>query len=101
MVLVAESAGGEIVAVGRLTRDRDSTEAEFALLVSDAWQEHGLGTELLRRLISLARGEGITQVFGSILPENRAMQDICQQLGFRLQYLPDEGFVGGSLVLSP
>ena len=100
MVLVAESASGDIVAVGRLTRERDLAEAEFALLVSDAWQEHGLGTELLRRLVSLARGEGITRVFGNILPENRLMQEVCRQLGFGLQYSPEEGFVVGSLALN-
>ena len=71
-----------------------------ALLVSDAWQEHGLGTELLRRLVSLARGEGITRVFGNILPENRLMQEVCRQLGFGLQYSPEEGFVVGSLALN-
>ena len=100
MVLVAESASGDIVGVGRLTRERDLAEAEFALLVSDAWQEHGLGTELLRRLVSLARGEGITRVFGNILPENRLMQEVCRQLGFGLQYSPEEGFVVGSLALN-
>ena len=101
MVLVAESAAGDIVAVGRLTREQDSAEAEFALLVSDAWQEHGLGTELLRRLVSLARGEGIARVFGNILPENRLMQEVCRQLGFELQYSKDEGFVVGSVALNP
>ena len=99
MVLVAESAEGEIVAVGRLTRERDSAEAEFAVLVSDAWQEHGLGTELLHRLLALARGEGITRVFGNILSENRLMQEVCRQLGFELQYSPEEDQVVASLTL--
>jgi acetyltransferase len=100
MVLVAESASGDIVAVGRLTRERDPAKAEFALLVSDAWQARGLGTALLRRLVSLARNEGIAQVFGNILPENRLMQEVCRQLGFHLQYSPEEGFVIGSLAIN-
>jgi acetyltransferase len=99
MVLVAESAGGDIVAVGRLTRERDSAEAEFAVLVSDAWQEHGLGTELLHRLLALAHGEGIARVFGNILSENRLMQEVCRQLGFDLQYSPEEDVVVASLTL--
>jgi acetyltransferase len=99
MVLVAEPANAEIVAVGRLTRERDAPEAEFALLVSDAWHERGLGTELLRRLISLAPGEGIARIFGSILPENRAMQDVCRQLGFQLQYSSEEGVVKASIAV--
>jgi acetyltransferase len=59
MALIAESPDIGVVAVGRLIREHSSPEAEFALLVSDAWHERGLGTELLRRLISFARNEGI------------------------------------------
>ena len=98
MVLVAESSNGGIVAVGRLTREHSSAEAEFALLVSDAWQERGLGTELLRRLVSLARNEGIRRVFGEILAENHAMQEICRQLGFEVSYSIDDGMVEASMV---
>jgi acetyltransferase len=93
MVLVAESADEEIVGVGRLTRERASTGAEFALLVSDAWHGQGLGTELLRRLLSLAQTEGIREVFGDILAENSAMQDICRQLGFDMRYSVEDGVV--------
>jgi acetyltransferase len=99
MVLVAESADGGIVAVGRLTREHSSAEAEFALLVSDDWHEHGLGTELLRRLVSLARNEGIRRVFGEILAENRAMQEICRQLGFDVSYSVEDGVVEASISL--
>lgn len=100
MVLVAESPDGDIVGVGRLTREHPSdAEAEFALLVSDAWHEHGVGTELLRRLISYAREERIRRVFGDILAENDAMQKICRQLGFELHYSPGDGVVRASIRL--
>ncbi len=97
MVLVAESAAGDILAVGRLTREHLPTDAEFALLVSDAWHGRGLGTELLRRLVSLAGKEGILRVFGYILSENRAMRDICRRLGFQLRYSLEEGVVEASI----
>ncbi len=99
MVLAAESAQAEIIAVGRLTRERGSADAEFALLVSDAWHAQGLGTELLRRLISLARHEGIVRVFGDILAENHAMHDICRQLGFDMHYSIADGVVKASLAI--
>lgn len=98
-VLVAESANGDIVGVGRLAREHGSPDAEFALLVSDAWHGQGLGTELLRRLISLARDEGIRRVFGDILNENDAMQKICRQLGFELHYSIGDGVVKASIAL--
>ncbi|HEY1759157.1 MAG TPA: bifunctional acetate--CoA ligase family protein/GNAT family N-acetyltransferase [Bryobacteraceae bacterium] len=96
MVLVAET-DADIVAVGRLTREHSSAEAEFALLVSDPWHERGLGTELLRRLVALARSEGIRRVFGEILAENRAMQEICRQLGFDVRYSIADGVVEASI----
>ena len=86
MVLVAESAGHEIIAVGRLTRQRGSNDAEFAVLVGDPWQEHGVGGAMMRILVDVARQEHMTRVFGQILTDNRAMQEICKQLGFKLRY---------------
>jgi acetyltransferase len=99
MVLVAELQDGDIVAVGRLMRSQSSPEAEFALLVSDAWHERGLGTELLRSLLALARNEKIHRVFGQILTENHTMQEICRQLGFETRYSIEDGLVEASIVL--
>jgi acetyltransferase len=76
----------EIVAVGRLTKLHGGGVAEFALVVSDRFQGQGLGTELLRRLLDVARDEGIGRVVGYILPENGAMQGVCKKLGFRMAH---------------
>src|SRR5262245_59990595 len=73
IVLMAESAEGYMIAVGRLNRDPGSSDAEFALLVSDAWHQHGLGTELLLLLISAAEQKGIQRVCGDVLSENSLM----------------------------
>jgi acetyltransferase len=100
MVLVAESANADIVAVGRLAREQSSAaKAEFALLVSDAWHHRGLGTELLRRLILLAGDEGIASVFGEILPENDGMQKICRKLGFKLRYSLEDHVVKAAITI--
>jgi acetyltransferase len=83
MVLVAER-GEEILAVGRLIRE--GQEAEFAVLISDKFQGHGLGTELVKRLIEIARADGLDRVTADILGENRQMMEICKLLGFHLEY---------------
>jgi acetyltransferase len=106
MVLVAETgaaeaAPGEIAAVGRLTREHGSADAEFALLVADHWQERGIGTELLRMLIWIAKQEGIRRISGSILPENRLMREVCQQLDFDLNFSPSDSVLEASLGLEP
>jgi acetyltransferase len=89
MVLVVERTS-EIVAVGRLNQRRGGGEAEFAVLVSDQFQNLGLGAELLTALIGVARRENVTRIVGDILSENRAMQRACEKAGFRLRYdIPD------------
>ena len=90
MALVAERHNpetneDEIVAVGRLTKARGSNEAEYALLVSDDFQGRGLGTELLSRLLQIARNEGVERVTAYMLTENRGMINISKKLGFRLE----------------
>jgi acetyltransferase len=91
---------GAVLAVGRLTRLPESENAEFAVLVADAWQCQGLGVELLRRLVDVARAEGIRLVAGQILPENRPMIAIARKAGFRLRDLPEEGAVEVSISLA-
>jgi len=88
MALVAErsSDGGddEIIAVGRLTQQPGRNEAEFAMLVIDDYQGEGIGTELLRRLVEVGENEGLDRITADILQQNRAMQRVCEKLGFDL-----------------
>ncbi len=79
-----------IIGVGRLTRTHGSNEAEFAVLVCDECQGKGLGTELLRNLLQIAREEKLSRVTGYILPENVEMARVCQKLGFKLHRSGDD-----------
>ncbi|HUJ21843.1 MAG TPA: bifunctional acetate--CoA ligase family protein/GNAT family N-acetyltransferase [Bryobacteraceae bacterium] len=104
MALVAEresDAGshGHILGIGRLTRVHGTKEAEMAVLISDDFHRQGLGTELLRRLIAIAKEERIERISADILAENRPMQRVCERLGFKLQYEPDDGTVKAELRL--
>jgi acetyltransferase len=90
MALVAEltdPATGErrIIAVGRLSKLHSKNEAEVAVLVSDHYQKLGLGHELLRRVIEVARDEKLAQVSAEMLTDNVAMQVVMRRLGFRVR----------------
>jgi acetyltransferase len=94
MALVAELTDpgtGErrIMGVGRLSKLRSGNEAEVAVLVSDQYQKLGLGYELLRRIIEIARDEKLSQVSAEMLPDNLAMQVIMKRLGFRVRASDD------------
>ena len=103
MALVAEhkkaNGDAEIIAIGRLSQLRGRHEAEMAVLVDDHFQHQGLGTELYRRLIEVARAEHLTTVESTILSENRDMQTICRKLGFRLKADLKDGTVQAVLTL--
>lgn len=90
MALVAEHVHPEtgertIMAVGRLSKQPNTNESEFALLVSDECQGHGLGKELLQRLIQVGKDENVGRIVGYVLPENSAMKAISQKLGFEMK----------------
>ena len=104
MALVAdyknpETGNHEILAVGRLSKLHGISEAEFSMLVSDSFQCRGLGTELLRRLLQIGRDEQLKQINADILPENLAMQRVCEKVGFRLDRRVDLGVVRAEIEL--
>jgi acetyltransferase len=78
----------QILGVGRLIRLDAQDEAEVAVLVSDQHQKQGLGTELLRRLIQIARDQKLHRLSGELLRDNLAMQVIVRRLGFRFRLCP-------------
>jgi acetyltransferase len=94
MALVAERTDPgtrerQIIAVGRINKLHAKNEAEVAVLVSDQYQKLGLGNELLRRVVEIARDENLSQVSAEMLPDNLAMQVIIKRLGFRLRRSED------------
>jgi acetyltransferase len=85
LALVAEvngTDGPEIIGVGRMNRIYGTDEADVAVLVTDAYQNRGLGEELLRRVIRVAKEEGVGAVSADMMPDNVSMSAICKRLGF-------------------
>jgi acetyltransferase len=85
----AKTGDREILGVGRLSKARGLNEGEFALLISDRWQKQGLGSELLKRLVEIARTEKLTRVSAIIMSDNHAMLHVCKKTGFALKADPD------------
>ena len=81
-----ETKEDEIIAVGRLIKVHGLNSAEYAIILSDRWQGHGLGTHFMKLLLEIGRQEGVEHIFGLILRENQAMQRVCKQLGFAVRY---------------
>jgi acetyltransferase len=84
-----EDEPGKILAVGRLSKQPEVNEGEFAVLVSDEYHGLGLGAELLRRLIEIGRIEKLSRISGQVLAENHAMQHLCTKVGFKVVHDPE------------
>jgi len=105
LALVAEcrdAQGAPIIAgVGRLSKLRDGVTGEFAVLVSDRYQGRGLGSELLARLVDIARREGLSLIMADILATNGPMIRLAQGQGFAIDGDLAEEVVHARLALSP
>jgi len=67
--------------------------------VSDQWQNHGLGTQLLNMLVQIGRDESLARITATILPDNRGMQQVCRKVGFEVRYSAGEGECQAEIVL--
>jgi acyl-CoA hydrolase/RimJ/RimL family protein N-acetyltransferase len=85
VVTVPEAHGEEIIAVGRYYLNPQSNRAEVAFVVRDAWQNRGIGTFLLRYLVTVAKQHGIGGFTAEVLRENRAMQAVFQKSGCKVR----------------
>jgi acetyltransferase len=96
---VPESGEHEILAVGRMTKLHGTNSAEIALLVRDQYQRCGLGSELLSRLIQIARDERLESLHADMLQENVEMQALVRNLGFSVTQTADPAILFATLNL--
>ncbi|MGA8491181.1 MAG: bifunctional acetate--CoA ligase family protein/GNAT family N-acetyltransferase [Terriglobales bacterium] len=80
-----------ILAIGRLSKLHGRRAGEVALLVRDEYQHRGLGIELLRRLIQVARDEHLDSVQAYMLRENVEMRGLIEKLGFVVEPADESG----------
>lgn len=67
--------------------------AELALVVEDAWQGHGVGTQLMRALLRASRADGYRAVSCHVLAENfRAQRFVTSRLAGVIARFQDGGY---------
>src|SRR5580700_4952207 len=88
-----------ILGVGRLIKLHTKNEAEVAILVSDQFQKQGLGIELLRRTVQIARDEKLSSISAEMLRDNVSVQRVFRKVGFRLRMVADSSCISAMLDL--
>jgi acetyltransferase len=79
----------ELAGVVHLVCDADHVQAEYAVLVTDAWQGHGLGTQLTKYCLEIAASWGLDRVIGETEKHNHRMLATFRRYGFDLTYGQD------------
>ena len=75
---------GEIHAVARWRLTGELGEAEFGIVVEDAWQRRGLARVLMAHIETTASERGVTRLVGHVLKGNEAMQGMMTAMGYTL-----------------
>jgi hypothetical protein len=60
-------------------------QAEAAFSIEKPWQSHGVGTELLERVLLAARNRGVKQLHITCLLENQRMQQLARKFDAELR----------------
>jgi acetyltransferase len=88
VAVIAEGAEEREIGVARFSARADGGDCEFAVTVGDAWQNKGLGTMLMRRLIEDAQARGIKTMHSTDSAENDLMRRFAGHLHLHHQRDP-------------
>jgi acetyltransferase len=105
LALVAESEDPktgmpQIVGIGRLSRLFGTDDATFAVLVTDVRQGKGVGMELLRRLVEIARAEGVATLGADMRADNVSMRRAAEKVGFTIRRGATEDLIRAEMRLA-
>jgi acetyltransferase len=103
IALVAETTDADseqsIMGVARLSRIHATNEARLSILVGDPYQGIGLGGELVRRAVDVARSEHMDRLSAVLTEDNVVMRRIFEKLGFSMQPMGKEKLIAATLEL--
>lgn len=86
LIAVTTEDGHEIEhGVVRYVTNPDQNSCEFAVVVSDEFQGHGIGQRMLKRLMEIARARGLDMMEGEVLTANHRMLELVKSMDFQVQ----------------
>ncbi|MHA1265953.1 MAG: GNAT family N-acetyltransferase [Candidatus Helarchaeota archaeon] len=83
VAIVNENGKDRMVGVARYVLDPPPDEAELAVVVTDDWQNRGLGTQMLLHILGIMIKRKIKKVHGDVFLENRKMLQLMHESGFK------------------
>jgi acetyltransferase len=103
IALVAESTDSKaeqsLMGVVRLSKVHGTNEALLSILIGDPYQGIGLGGELVRRAVDVARSEHLTRLTSIVTADNQVMLHLFQKLGFTIEPGSEENLASATINL--
>ncbi len=81
----------EIIAVVRYARNPGDERAEYAAIVEDRWQGHGVGRGLTGQLIDEALENGVRYFYAHVIGKNARMLNVLRHLDLPEQERVEDG----------
>jgi RimJ/RimL family protein N-acetyltransferase len=85
----------------RYDRGPGEEKAEYAAIVEDGWQGHGVGIELTRRLVDMACANEVRAFYAMVMGENKRMLELLRHLDLPEQEYEQEGTKHVEVELAP
>ncbi len=90
VAVINESQQEVEIGVARYGMNPDGESCEFAIVISDQWQQKGIGIRLMTCLMAAAKAKGFKVMQGEVLATNTAMLKLTGNLGFIPQRRKDD-----------
>lgn len=84
IAIVAEFKS-EILGIIRLSKIPGTSDATFSLTIKDKWQNQGIGSKLMEKILNIAKQEKVEHIGAQMLMENFQMQKLVKRYGFSLR----------------
>lgn len=96
IAIVAELGEGDskkLIGVGRLIADPDHETVEYAILITDAWQNKDLGGMLTDYCFEIAKKWGLKKIVAQTTSDNKRMISVFEKRGFSVEVDPRSSLV--------
>ena len=101
LVAILEENGKEVIAGGGRYVVENQRQAEVAFTVVDRYQGLGIGSALMRHIITIARNAGLNELVALVLPANAAMLKVFKRAGVRFSAKRESDSINMTLYLDP
>ncbi len=86
---IEEEGKRKLIGVGRLIADPDVEVMEYAILITDKWQQKDLGYIITEFCMNIAKNRGIKRLVAETTKNNKPMISVFRKLEFKIQFNED------------